>query len=105
MPITPDQPIVVPPTGGITFDQQWVYNLVVHAPAIDSGRVLIELLPFDQSTGTIGPASLLETIQTDKLWQAASEVPEVATAMQAVIDCVGPLRAWIKTQSEPVIEE
>ncbi len=98
MPITPEQPIVVPPTGGITFDHQWVYNLVVHAPATDSGRVLIELLPFDQSTGTIGPASLLETIQTDKLWAATQEVPEVAAAMQAVIDCIVPLRDWIKSQ-------
>ena len=101
MPITPEQPIVVPPQAGITFDQQWIYNLVVHSPTVDSGRVLIELLPFDPATQTIGSSALLEIVQTDQLWQAAAEVPEVAAAMQAVIDCIGPLREWIKTQSAP----
>lgn len=102
MPITPEQPIVVPPQAGITFDQQWIYNLVVHSPAVDSGRVLIELLPFDATTQTIGSSALLETVQTDQLWKAAAEVPEVAAAMQAVINCVGPLRTWIKSQAEVV---
>lgn len=102
MPITPEQPIVVPPVAGNTFDQQWIYNLVVHSPATDSGRVLIELLPFDATTQTIGSSQHLEVIQTDKFWQAAAEVPEVAAAMQAVINCVGPLREWIKNY--PVTE-
>lgn len=99
MPITPEQPIVVPPQAGATFAQQWIYNLVVHSPATDSGRVLIELLPFDATTQTIGSSSLVETIQTDQLWKASAEVPEVAAAMQAVINCVGPLREWIKNQA------
>lgn len=102
MPITPEQPIVVPPQAGVTFDQQWIYNLVVHSTAVDAGRVTIELLPFDASGQTIGSSSFLETISTDQLWQAAAAVPEVAAAMQAVINCVGPLRAWIKSQSEVV---
>ena len=101
MPITPEQPIIVPPQASTVFDQQWIYNLVVHAPTVDSGRVLIELLPFNATEQTIGSSQHLEVIQTDKFWQAANAVPEVAAAMQAVINCVGPLREWIKNQATP----
>jgi hypothetical protein len=98
MPIIPDQPIVVPPVPGETYTEQWIYNLVVHSPAINSGRVQIQLLPFDPTVPKIGPGELLENIETDRLWDAVAEVPEVAAAMQAVLDAVGPLRAWIAAQ-------
>jgi hypothetical protein len=104
MPIIPEQPIVVPPVPGETFTEQWIYNLVVHSPAIDSGRVQIQLLPFDPSAPKIGPGELLENIETDRLWDAIAEVPEVAAAMQAVLAAVGPLRAWIAAQVEPELE-
>jgi hypothetical protein len=99
MPIIPEQPIVVPPVPGETYTEQWIYNLVVHSPAINSGRVQIQLLPFDPTVPKIGPGELLENIETDRLWDAVAEVPEVAAAMQAVLDAVGPLRAWIAAQS------
>lgn len=100
MPITPEQPIVVPPTTGETYTQQWVWNMQVNAPQVNEGSVSISLLPFDPVAQTLGDGNLLEIVQTDKLWQAAAEVPEVAAAMQAVINCVGPLRDWIKAQAE-----
>ena len=108
MPIIPDQPIVVPPVPGETYTEQWIYNLVVHSPAINSGRVQIQLLPFDPTAPKIGPGELLENIETDRLWDAVAEVPEVAAAMQAVLAAVGPLRAWIAAQSvvpEPEAED
>ena len=98
MPIIPEQPIVVPPVPGETYTEQWIYNLVVHSPAINSGRVQIQLLPFDPTAPKIGPGELLENIETDRLWDAVAEVPEVAAAMQAVLDAVGPLRDWIAAQ-------
>jgi hypothetical protein len=101
MPIIPEQPIVVPPVPGETYTEQWIYNLVVHSPAINSGRVQIQLLPFDPTVPKIGPGELLENIETDRLWDAVAEVPEVAAAMQAVLDAIGPLRAWIAAQVEP----
>jgi hypothetical protein len=101
MPIIPDQPIVVPPVPGETYTEQWIYNLVVHSPAINSGRVQIQLLPFDPTVPKIGPGELLENIETDRLWDAVAEVPEVAAAMQAVLASVEPLRAWIAAQVEP----
>jgi hypothetical protein len=98
MPIIPEQPIIVPPVPGETYTEQWIYNLVVHSPAINSGRVQIQLLPFDPVAPKIGPGELLENIETDRLWDAIAEVPEVAAAMQAVLAAVGPLRAWIAAQ-------
>jgi hypothetical protein len=104
MPIIPDQPIVVPAIPAETYTEQWIYNLVVHSPAINSGRVQIQLLPFDPAVPKIGPGELLENIETDRLWDAVAEVPEVAAAMQAVLAAVGPLRAWIAAQVELVPE-
>ena len=101
MPIIPEQPIIVPPVPGETYTEQWIYNLVVHSPAINSGRVQIQLLPFDPVAPKIGPGELLENIETDRLWDAVAEVPEVAAAMQAVLAAVEPLRAWIAAQVEP----
>jgi hypothetical protein len=104
MPIIPDQPIVVPAVPAETYTEQWIYNLVVHSPAINSGRVQIQLLPFDPTVPKIGPGELLENIESDKLWDAVAEVPEVAAAMQAVLDAVGPLRDWIAAQVESELE-
>jgi hypothetical protein len=99
MPIIPEQPIVVPPVPAETYTEQWIYNLVVHSPAINSGRVQIQLLPFDPVAPKIGPGELLENIESDRLWDAVAEVPEVAAAMQAVLDAIGPLRDWIAAQA------
>ena len=103
MPIQPDTPIVIPAIPEKTFSEQWVYNLVVHAPTTTTGNVRIELLPYDPSTKEIGPGTLNQPVYTDKLWEAIKAVPEVATAFQAVIACVGPLRTWIEAQNAPVI--
>jgi hypothetical protein len=103
MAIAPQTPIVVPAVPEKTFSEQWVYNLVVHAPTSTSGNVRIELLPYDPVTKEIGPGTLNQPVYTDKLWEAISAVPEVAVAFQAVIDCVGPLRTWIDAQNAPVV--
>ena len=103
MAIEPQTPIVVPAVPEKTFTEQWVYNLVVHAPTATSGNVRIELLPYDPVTKEIGPGTLNQPVYTDKLWEAVNAVPEVAVAFQAVIDCVGPLRTWIDAQNAPVV--
>ena len=103
MAIEPQTPIVVPAVPEKIFSEQWVYNLVVHAPTATSGNVRIELLPYDPVTKEIGPGTLNQPVYTDKLWEAVNAVPEVAVAFQAVIDCVGPLRTWIDAQNAPVV--
>ena len=104
MAIQPENPIVVPAVPQKTYTEQWVYNLVVHAPTLTTGNVRIELLPYDPTTQEIGPGTLNQPVYTDKLWEAVAAVPEVAVAFQAVIDCVAPLRTWIEAQNAPVPE-
>ena len=99
MPIEPEQPIVTPAVPEKTYTEQWIYNLVVHAPTLTEGHVQIELLPYDPTTQEIGPGTLNQPVYTDQLWEAVAAVPEVAVAFQAVIDCVAPLRTWIEAQS------
>ena len=101
MAIQPEQPIVVPAVPEKTYTEQWVYNLVVHAPTLTTGNVRIELLPYDPATQEIGPGTLNQPVYTDQLWEAVAAVPEVAIAFQAVIDCVAPLRTWIEAQNAP----
>ena len=103
MAIVPTSPIVIPAIPEKTFSEQWVYNLNVHAPTASTGFVNIELLPYNRDTQEIGAGSLMQPVRTDKLWQAINEVPEVAVAFQAVIDCVEPLRAWIEALNNPVV--
>ena len=98
--IPSEQPVTVPAVAEKTFDQQWVYNLIVHAPTPTSGRVSIELLPYNAQSGELGPSDLMVTMSTDKLWEAIAAVPEMAAAFEAVIAAVPPMKAWIATQQE-----
>ena len=102
MAIIPQTPIVIPAIPEKVFSEQWVYNLNVHAPTVSTGAVNIELLPYDPNSQEIGAGSLVQSVRTDRLWEAINEVPEVAAAFQAVIACVGPLRTWIEQQSNPI---
>lgn len=101
MPIPHPNPVQIPATEAKTFPHVWLYNIGVHAPAIDRGSIRIETLPCNMDTGEIASGDYMQPLQTDKLWQAAGEVPEVAAAMGAIIAAVGPLAAWIKAQETP----
>jgi hypothetical protein len=110
MPIVNPNPVVVPPTPEVVYPYIWLYNIMIHAPAIDTGRITIETLPYNADSQAIGGGDYIQTIQTDQLWKAVAEVPEVAAAMQAIIDAVEPLNNWINLQNQPpvvpeVIEE
>lgn len=100
MPIIAETPVVIAPVPGDTYPQQWIQHLEVHSPTTEAGRVRIILRPYNPATQGLGPAAMVESIETHQLWAAAAAVPEVGAAMQAVIDCVGPLRAWIKAQED-----
>jgi hypothetical protein len=84
-----------------SFSDLWLYNINIHAPAVNSGRIFIEALPYNPDAQEIGPSSGLEVISTDQLFQAAYDVPEVGIAYQAIIDAIVPLREWIAAQNAP----
>jgi hypothetical protein len=101
MPIPAQNPTTVPAVPEKSFSDLWLYNINIHAPAVNSGRIYIEALPYNPDVQEIGPSSGLEVISTDQLFQAAYDVPEVGIAYQAIIDAIVPLREWIAAQNAP----
>jgi hypothetical protein len=99
MPITNETPVIIPSTQEKSFPHQWIYNLSCNCPSISQGTISIELIPYNADTSEFGPSSGLEVVTTHSLWEAISEVPEVAAAFSAVIDSVEPLRAWVKNRA------
>lgn len=98
MPLPNPNPVVIPATEAKSYPDLWLYNIAVHAPTIDSGMIHIQTLPCNVSEGSIANGEFMVPIQTDQLWAAVNEVPEVATAMDAIFAAVEPLRAWIASQ-------
>ena len=105
MPIPAQQPTVIPAVKKKTFSDLWLYNVNIHAPTTNSGRIYIEALPYNPTLQEIGPSSGLETISTDLLFEAVAAVPEVQAAYLAIIDAIAPLRTWINTRQNPVAPE
>ena len=105
MPIPAQNPTTVPAVSAKSFPDLWLYNINIHAPAVNSGRIYIEALPYNPDIQEIGPASGLEVITTDALFEAAYDVPEVGIAYQAIIDAIVPLREWIAARNTPVTPE
>jgi hypothetical protein len=101
MPLIPNpDPVIVPPIPGKEFAHLWLYNIIVHAASPQAGRICVETLPYDFDTQEIGSSEHLVTIATDKLWDAVAEVPEVATAMEAIFAALEPLREWVALKAE-----
>jgi len=100
MPIDNPNPTIIPATEAKSFPHLWLYNVICHAPSVSSGRILIETLPYNAETSEIGSGQNMVAISTDKLWEAGSQVPEVASAMEAILNAVNPLRDWITQQQE-----
>lgn len=101
MNIQAPEPIVIPPTPEKVYPNLWIYSLSIIAPTTDSGRIQAEFLPFNYANEEIGPSDGKIAISTDKLWQAIQEVPEVAQAFTAIMNCASPLMNWIATQNQP----
>jgi hypothetical protein len=97
--ITADTTITVPAVAEKTFPHLWIYNLIIHSPATDVGRVEAEFLPYNADTGEIGSASGMTTISSDKLWQAVAEVPEMKAAFDAIVAAVPAMKVWIAAQT------
>jgi hypothetical protein len=100
MPITSDTPLEIPATKKKVYDQLFIYNLVVHAPSASTGKIRIELLPFNATTGDLGPSANMLTLETNDLWKCVAEVPEVQQAFGAIIAAIPAVKTWVATQEE-----
>lgn len=91
-------PVITDPVPSKTYDELWIYSLTAISPTVDSGRISIELLPYNRTLNELGPSNAKLTLTTDKFFQALQEVPELAAAFNAVIAAVPATRAWIEAQ-------
>ena len=120
MAISRSSSFMVPAVQEKSFDSVWVRNINIHCPQLNEsgnieGNINLELVPYDSTSGS---ETLHITVDNEgveylnvpnrangrkSFWEAVNEVPEVATAMNAIIAAVEPLKAWAETA--PVVEE
>lgn len=120
MAISRSSSFTVPAVQEKSFDSVWVRNINIHCPQLNEsgnieGNINLELVPYDSTSGS---ETLHVTVDNEgveylnvpnrangrkSFWEAVNEVPEVATAMNAIIAAVEPLKAWAETA--PVVEE
>ena len=86
----------IPAVKSQSFDKGWIYNLSAHSPEIGKGNLRLEILPFNGES--LGPASLLQTFSSDKLFEVLEAVPEAAAAFEAITQAVPALLAYQKAQ-------
>lgn len=100
MQITASTPTEQPAVAAKTYPDLWIKSIVIRA-ADDAvaGYAKIETRPYDYTNKVFGPGTA-ESITTDQLMTAISEVPELATAYGAILAAVEPLRTWVAAQQE-----
>ena len=99
------KPLEIPATPAKIFPHVWLYSVMARVPSMDSGSIRIETLPCNMETREIAGGDHMLPLETDDLWRAVAEVPEVAAAMGAILAAVGPLHAWIAAQNATATTE
>ena len=115
-PIPRDEPFVVPARPEETFDSIWLRNINISVPATaesgsTEGNIHIECLPYDEEDGNIYTTADNKGVEylnvpnrvngRKSFWECVNEVPEVASAMDAIITAIPALREWINTPPPP----
>jgi len=115
-PIPRNEPFVVPATPEETFDSVWLRSINIYAPNTaeadpTEGSINIEMLPYDAGNKKVLSTSDNEGVEYINIpnringrkpfWQCVNEVPEVATAMDAIIAAIPALRVWANTPPQP----
>ena len=113
-PIPRTEPYIVPATTEQEFDSVCLMSINIFAPQTNesgntAGSINIECLPYN---GTSGEEKIWETPDNEgvefisvptrangrkTLWDCVNEVPEVATAMNAITAAIPALRTWANT--------
>lgn len=91
-----DNPVVIPAKEEEVYPHLWVNHISVTTTAVGEGRVTICIVPYNAETQKINlDSSVSQVISTDRLWEALNAVPEVRTAMNAILASVQPLKTWL----------
>jgi len=90
MAINLNTPITTPSK---TFNAWWIRNLNINAEP-GSGSVRMVLVPYNTETHEIGTEETV--VFSDRLFDAVSEVPQMASAMNAIFGAVIPFKTWVE---------
>ena len=117
-PIPRDEPYVVPAKPKETYDSIWLSQINISAPQVNAsgntqGNINIQCLPYNSTEQDIyitpdnqGLEYITVPSRTNgrkTFWDCVNEVPEVATAMNAITAAIPALRTWVNTPPpEPV---
>lgn len=101
MKIDNTEPVIVEAIPAKTYPNLFIGDLSILCPDLTSGRITMTLKPFNADKGEILNGNDI-TLNSDKLWQAVQEVPEVAQCFGAILMAVVPLRNWLALQNAEV---
>lgn len=117
MPITPvvlDTPSEKPAVESKTFPLLWMYTLNIQCPSSTStqpgridgedpvrvGVVSLEAMPMAMDGEQLW--SDLFRVETDELYRMLGEVPEVETAVNAILAAIKPAQAWVEARKAAI---
>jgi hypothetical protein len=95
MPITKKTPLVIPAEAEKTLPHTWVSELVVNVSSKSKAYMFLKLTPFNSDSDEGPDVKNSETMHLD-FWDVVANVPEAATAMQAVFDAVPAIETYYK---------
>jgi hypothetical protein len=93
MPIIKDTPLVIPAKSEKTLPHTWISQMTIDAKNTSKGYLFIQLVPYDTDTDEDPDRTLAKGMQL-KLWDVINNVPEAATAMEAIFDAVPAIEAY-----------
>lgn len=92
MLIENNNPITIPATEEKTFPHWWVKSIHVNTPSPTSkGTAHILICPYNSNTKEVLNQES-EMIMIDDVWSEAQDKPEVAAAIQAIVEAVNVLK-------------
>jgi hypothetical protein len=102
-----EQAVTVPATQEKTYDAIWISSLMIrtHPPTDQTGAGLLDLEILPMNSTTFETHREIQSIRTTELMLAVSQVPEVATAMGAILLAITPLKAWIAARQAELEEQ
>lgn len=103
LPFTPLAPVVPITTVTVakTYDKFWLIELRLVSPTFDQASVVARLRPFNSETLEMAPDSLDRVVSIGDALAAAQQVPELLTAVNAILTGIAAWQEWQSAQGQP----
>jgi hypothetical protein len=93
------QPVVIPQVEEKSYPHFWISRIIIEAPKVESGRVHIELNPYNADTKEILHSSI-ERIHIEDVWSVAQENAQIKNAIDSIIQAVSAIKNPVNQISE-----